>query len=146
MQLRRPTHPHYCGTTRKGRFMVQRKTQRVRMVRKLKELRLEMKKRQHEPLAEQRRWLASVLRGHYAYFGITGGRHYQVPPRRRALVALGAASARTTPEASLGAVHRDPDPLPTAASSARTQLALLRSRVGIPDGRAQCGKAARWDL
>jgi group II intron reverse transcriptase/maturase len=60
---------HYCGTTRKGRFMVQRKTQRARMVRKLKELRLEMKKRQHEPLAEQSRWLASVLRGHYAYFG-----------------------------------------------------------------------------
>jgi RNA-directed DNA polymerase len=63
---------HYCGLTRKGRFMVQRKTQRSRMIRKLKELRLEMKKRQHAPLAEQSRWLASVLRGHYAYFGITG--------------------------------------------------------------------------
>ena len=63
---------HYCGVTRQGRFMVQRKTQRSRMIRKLKELRLAMKKRKHDPIAEQSRWLGSVLRGHYAYFGITG--------------------------------------------------------------------------
>jgi len=62
----------YCGVTRKGRFMVQRKTQRTRMIRKLKELRLEMKKRMHDPIPDQSRWLGSVLRGHYAYFGITG--------------------------------------------------------------------------
>nr|WP_288142235.1 reverse transcriptase domain-containing protein [Mesorhizobium sp.] len=35
---------HHCGVSRSGRFMVKRKTQRKRLVRKLKEQRLEMKK------------------------------------------------------------------------------------------------------
>jgi group II intron reverse transcriptase/maturase len=63
---------HYVGKTRKGRFMVQRKTQRKRLIRKLKELRLAMRKRMHNPVPDQSRWLGAVLRGHYAYFGITG--------------------------------------------------------------------------
>src|SRR5215203_548449 len=63
---------HFCGVTRKGGFMVQRKTQRTRMACKLKELRAAMKKRRHDPVADQSRWLGAVLRGHYAYFGITG--------------------------------------------------------------------------
>ena len=52
--------------------MVQQKTQRKRLIRKLKELRLAMRKRMHDPVPEQCRWLGAVLRGHYAYFGITG--------------------------------------------------------------------------
>jgi RNA-directed DNA polymerase len=63
---------HYCGTTRKGRFMVMRKTQRKRMIRKLRELRREMKFRRHDLVPQQQKWLAAVLRGHYGYFGITG--------------------------------------------------------------------------
>lgn len=62
---------HYCGRTRAGRFMVQRKTQRKRMIRKLTELRREMKRRMHHRLADQHQWLSAVLRGHYAYYGIT---------------------------------------------------------------------------
>src|SRR4051812_19018683 len=38
---------HYCGETRSGRFMVKRKTQAKRMVRKLKILREEMARRMH---------------------------------------------------------------------------------------------------
>ena len=41
---------HYCGKTLDGRFMVHRKTQRGRMVRKLKELRQELKRRMHTRL------------------------------------------------------------------------------------------------
>jgi RNA-directed DNA polymerase len=63
---------HYCGKTLDGRFMVHRKTQRGRMVRKLKELRQELKRRMHTRLREQHGWLARVLRGHYAYYGVTG--------------------------------------------------------------------------
>ena len=48
------------------------KTQRGRLVRKLKELRQELKRRMHTPLREQHGWLARVLRGHYAYYGVTG--------------------------------------------------------------------------
>ena len=63
---------HYCGKTLDGRFMVHRKTQRGRMIRKLKELRHELKRRMHTRLREQHGWLARVLRGHYAYYGVTG--------------------------------------------------------------------------
>ena len=62
---------HYCGKTLR-RFMVHRKTQRGRLVRKPKELRQELKRRMHTPLREQHGWLARVLRGHYAYYGVTG--------------------------------------------------------------------------
>src|SRR4029077_4438178 len=35
---------HYCGKTRDGRFLLCQKTQRKRMIRKLKELRREMRR------------------------------------------------------------------------------------------------------
>ena len=54
---------HICGVSRNGRFMVKRKTQRKRLIRKLKELRLEMKKRRHDTIRAQARWLGAVLRG-----------------------------------------------------------------------------------
>ncbi|MBV8135833.1 MAG: group II intron reverse transcriptase/maturase, partial [Deltaproteobacteria bacterium] len=63
---------HYCGKTRDGRFLLCQKTQRKRAIRKLKELRQEMRRRMHQRLGDQHRWLAAMLRGHYAYFGIPG--------------------------------------------------------------------------
>ena len=42
------------------------------MIRKLKELRRETRRRMHRRIRDQHAWLCSVLRGHYAYFGISG--------------------------------------------------------------------------
>ena len=61
---------HYCGWTRDGRFVVKRKTQSKRMSRKLRELRLRARQMMDAPVAVQHRWLCSVLRGHYAYYGL----------------------------------------------------------------------------
>jgi RNA-directed DNA polymerase len=61
---------HYCGWTRDGRYIVKHKTQSKRITRKLKEVREEAWRRMHDPLADQHRWYASVLRGHYAYYGL----------------------------------------------------------------------------
>ena len=61
---------HYCGWTRDGRFIVKHKTQSKRLTRKLKALRQEAWRHMHAPLAEQHRWLSSVLRGHYGYYGM----------------------------------------------------------------------------
>ena len=61
---------HYCAWTRDGRFIVKRKTQRQRVTVKLKTLNDEAKRRRHEPVHDQHRWLSQVLRGHYAYFGL----------------------------------------------------------------------------
>lgn len=66
---------HYCARTREGRFMVKRRTDRRRLVRKLKELRAEAWRRMHAPVGVQREWLASVLRGHYAYYGLPSNWH-----------------------------------------------------------------------
>jgi group II intron reverse transcriptase/maturase len=63
---------HYCSMNKKGRFFVMRKTLRARMIRKLKELRIEARRRMHWPLKKQQRWLSAVLRGHYAYYGLLG--------------------------------------------------------------------------
>ncbi|MGH9364931.1 MAG: group II intron reverse transcriptase/maturase, partial [Thermoanaerobaculia bacterium] len=61
---------HYCGWTRYGASIVKRKTERMRMTRKLRRLRIDAKRWRHAPLSEQHRWLCSVLRGHYAYYGL----------------------------------------------------------------------------
>ena len=61
---------HYCATSRDGNFIVKRKTQRKRKIRKLKELRIEARRRMHSPVAKQHEWLSAVLRGHFAYYGL----------------------------------------------------------------------------
>jgi hypothetical protein len=63
---------HYCGEARDGRFVMKRKTQQGRIMRKLKELRKEARRRMHGPIGEQHKWLVSVVRGHYAYYGLPG--------------------------------------------------------------------------
>ncbi len=61
---------HYCAMSQQGKFVVKRKTQGKRMIRKLKDIREEMRLRMHEPMEDQHRWLAAVLRGHYRYYGL----------------------------------------------------------------------------
>ena len=61
---------HYCGWTRDGRFIVKHKTQSKRLTRKLTALRQQAWRHMHAPMAEQKRWYASILRGHYAYYGL----------------------------------------------------------------------------
>jgi RNA-directed DNA polymerase len=63
---------HYCGWTRDGRFVCKQRTQSKRLARKLREVKEEARRRMHRPLADQQRWLASVLRGHYRYYGVEG--------------------------------------------------------------------------
>ena len=38
----------------------------------LKQLRIDMRRRMHSPVKDQWKWLSSVLRGHYANYGLTG--------------------------------------------------------------------------
>ena len=61
---------HYCSQTKDGRFIIRRKTQQKRMIRKLTELRIEARRRMHWLMGEQQRWLVAVLRGHYTYYGV----------------------------------------------------------------------------
>ena len=61
---------HICGKTRKGRFAIVRQTVRKRLRTKLREVKETFRWRWHDPIPEVGRWLASILRGHYGYYGV----------------------------------------------------------------------------
>jgi len=61
---------HICGTTRKGKFTVLRKTMRKKLTAKLKEVYAELRKRMHDPIPEQGAYLRSVVAGHTRYYGV----------------------------------------------------------------------------
>jgi len=63
---------HCCGKTRQGTFRVLRLTMAKRLRAKLKQIKLELRRRMHEGIAAVGRWLASVARGHYLYYGVPG--------------------------------------------------------------------------
>ncbi len=63
---------HICARSRGGRFWVKRITISKRMRAKLKEVKDQLTRRMHLPVPEQGRWLASVVRGHMAYYAVPG--------------------------------------------------------------------------
>jgi RNA-directed DNA polymerase len=63
---------HICASGSKGEFRLVRRTSRKKRKAKLSMLRQEMRRRKHEPVVEQHRWLSSVLRGHFQYYGVPG--------------------------------------------------------------------------
>jgi RNA-directed DNA polymerase len=69
-----------CGKTRAGKFQVKRKTRRDRMQAKLRMVKEEMRRRMHQPIAVQGKWLWHVVRGYFNY--------HAVPTNSRALVAF----------------------------------------------------------
>jgi group II intron reverse transcriptase/maturase len=62
---------HIARMTR-GRFWVQRVTDKKKMTAKLKQVKAEIMRRRHLPVPEQGRWLASVTTGHSRYYAVPG--------------------------------------------------------------------------
>jgi RNA-directed DNA polymerase len=63
---------HYWGRSRKGHWVVKRKTASKRLSRAVKEIASWCRRRRHQPVREQHRTLSRKVHGHYAYYGITG--------------------------------------------------------------------------
>jgi len=63
---------HFWGRSRKGRWVVQRKTAKDRFTRALREIGHWCRAHRHWPVAAQQAALRRKLQGHYAYYGITG--------------------------------------------------------------------------
>lgn len=61
---------HYCGTDRKGWFVLKRRTQAKKRTAKLKEVYRELRRRMHWKIPVVGQWLGAVLRGHYNYYGV----------------------------------------------------------------------------
>jgi RNA-directed DNA polymerase len=61
---------HVCGVSRKGTFRIERRTMAQRFRAKLGEIKVELRRRRHQPIPQQGTWLRSVLLGHYRYYGV----------------------------------------------------------------------------
>jgi RNA-directed DNA polymerase len=69
-----------CGKSRQGIFQLKRKTRRDRMRAKLRAVKQEMRRRMHQPIPLQGRWLQQIVSGHFNY--------HAVPTNSRALHAF----------------------------------------------------------
>jgi group II intron reverse transcriptase/maturase len=89
---------HICGKTRKGRFMLKRITIAKRMRAKLRQVKVELKRRRHLPIPEQGQWLRSVVQGHLNYYAVPGNtetvRQFCTQMTRHWLKALRSRSQR----------------------------------------------------
>jgi group II intron reverse transcriptase/maturase len=63
---------HYWGRSRKGNWVVQQKTASDRLSRAVQRIAQWCRRNRHRPVREQHRTLSQKVRGHYAYYGVTG--------------------------------------------------------------------------
>jgi group II intron reverse transcriptase/maturase len=62
---------HICAKKRSnGMYTVLRQTMRKRLQAKLSEVKVELKRRMHDPIPEVGQWLRSVVSGHCRYYGV----------------------------------------------------------------------------
>ncbi|HEY2186571.1 MAG TPA: group II intron reverse transcriptase/maturase [Xanthobacteraceae bacterium] len=69
-----------CGKSRRGKFLIKRKTRRDRLRVKLKAVKAQLRRRMHQPIPEIGKWLQRVVVGYFNY--------HAVPTNSRALMAF----------------------------------------------------------
>ena len=63
---------HISGKNRKGTFTVRRMTIRKRMRAKLQQIKQQLRRRMHDPVAQTGAWLKSVVQGYFNYYAVPG--------------------------------------------------------------------------
>jgi RNA-directed DNA polymerase len=63
---------HYWGRSLRGNWVVMRKTDSSRLSRAVRSIARWCRLHRHDPIEEQQHTLSQKVRGHYAYYGITG--------------------------------------------------------------------------
>jgi len=63
---------HISGKDRKGSYAVKRKTINKRMRAKLLEVKQQLRRRMHEPVARNGKWLRSIVQGYFNYHAVPG--------------------------------------------------------------------------
>ena len=69
-----------CGRSKRGKFLIKRKSRRDRMRAKLQAVKQELRRRMHLSVPEQGKWLRQVIRGYFNY--------HAVPTNSRALTGF----------------------------------------------------------
>ena len=59
-----------CGKSRRGKFLLKRRTRRDRMQAKIKEVAGELRRRMHQSIPEQGKWLKQVITGFFNYHAV----------------------------------------------------------------------------
>jgi hypothetical protein len=84
---------HICSRSRRGVFQLKRQTRRDRMRARLRAIKEELRRRMHESIPLQGKWLGQLVRGYFAYHAVPTNsrclgafRHYVVDLWRRSLV------------------------------------------------------------
>jgi len=64
---------HFCTRSRNwGSFVIGRKTIKKRMVRQLQAIKMELRRRMHDPIARTGAWIEQMLKGHLNYYAVSG--------------------------------------------------------------------------
>ena len=64
---------HFCTRSRKwGSFVIGRKTIKKRMRAKLLAIKIELRRKMHDPIAKTGAWVKQMLQGHLNYFAVSG--------------------------------------------------------------------------
>jgi RNA-directed DNA polymerase len=69
-----------CGKSKRGKFLIWRKSRKDRMRAKVREVKTTLQRRMHQSIPEQGKWLKQVMAGYFNY--------HAVPTNSRALVAF----------------------------------------------------------
>jgi RNA-directed DNA polymerase len=72
VKFRRPTHPHIWGKSLAGKNVVRQVTAKSRYSRALAAVTTWCRINRHQSIPDQHAHLIAMMRGHYAYFGISG--------------------------------------------------------------------------
>jgi RNA-directed DNA polymerase len=114
---------HYWGRSRRGRWTVKRKTAPARLSRALAAVGDWCRRHRHLPVAVQHRSLVQKIRGHYAYYGLTGNLRslgnflYQVQRRWRKWLDRRSQRSRMNWERFGRLLERYPLPRPVVCRS-----------------------------
>lgn len=128
---------HHWARSRRGNWVVKRKTIRSRLARALRVVNTWCRQNRHRPVAEQAKILGWKIRGHCAYYGITGNAdaigafHYQVTRIWRKWLDRRSHKARMNWARFCRLQERHPLPRPAIVHSAFSpqRRHVLRSRM-----------------
>ena len=133
---------HYWARSRKGTWVVKRRTARDRRARAMVTVRRWCKDHRHDPVSEQHRVLSAKLRGHFNYFGIRSNmpslEAFRYEARRAWYRGLASRSGKHWPWSRFAAIEeRYPLPRPRIVrpkASRETMTARSRMRESRTSG------------
>jgi hypothetical protein len=59
-----------CGNSRRGGFLIKRRSRRDRMRTKLQAIKEDLRQRWHLPIPETGKWLGQIVAGYFAYHAV----------------------------------------------------------------------------